>query len=99
MIVNDFTAQTSRQLCIWRVSQIGGLPSRVVRGLLTSYRGIVVLNERVRHYPEPVCGLLTTYAGFTPLLAFRLIRIQLLPEKVVMRPQTGQVVVLFSVHA
>ena len=39
-------------------------------GLMTPYRGIVVLWEANRSYPNPVCGLPTTYAGNSTRLAF-----------------------------
>ena len=40
---------------------------------MTLYRGIVVLSEVVGHYPNAVCGLLTTYSGSTTYSGVRLV--------------------------
>ena len=38
---------------------------------MTPYRGVVVLSDVTLRYPNPVCGLPTTYAGNLTLLLFR----------------------------
>ena len=46
------------------------LTSNVVRGSLTPYHGIVVLNGATEHNPNAVCGLPTTSNGSATRLGY-----------------------------